>query len=346
MGHPFDFSVLQIRYAGCKGTLSVDPRLDNEHYQMRLRDSMNKFTSDHDILEICKLSAARTYTRNQLSGGKTCSSRNVWMFSSGALYLNRQDIVLLESRDIPHTNFLLLQNKHHLQLIRSLLTPAIAYELLQEKVLPGFQLNQIARHVNLVEEQFFAKLIITCAFNIVQELIDHTRIHISPEYARNMFGIVDEYGLLEYGQIFVQYTSTRDKKLPPQKSPLTIDWVDEDDEADRQKKKSIVTLLKGKVVVTKNPCHHPGDLRIFEAVYHKELAHLKDVIVFPQKGHRPHSNEISGSDLDGSYSSNAFRTSSRVIHSRRWIRGDLVRRSDSHHTERRALRVRFPRRSA
>lgn len=68
MGRRYDFSVLQIRYAGCKGTLSVDPRLDDErcHYKMRLRDSMNKFTSDHDILEICKLSAARTYSWKQI----------------------------------------------------------------------------------------------------------------------------------------------------------------------------------------------------------------------------------------------------------------------------------------
>jgi RNA-dependent RNA polymerase len=100
-----------------------------------------------------------------------------------------------------------------------------------------------------------------------------------------MFGIVDEYGVLEYGQVFVQYSLMRENKL------------------DRSEDKYIdrCEILEGEVVVTKNPCHHPGDLRIFEAVNPPELRHLKDVIVFPQKGHRPHSNEISGSDLDGSF---------------------------------------------
>lgn len=54
-----------------------------------------------------------------------------------------------------------------------------------------------------------------------------------------------------------------------------------------------------RVVVTKHPCHHPGDLRTFNAVDRAELRYLRDCIVFPQKGKRPHSNEISGSDLDG-----------------------------------------------
>ena len=239
------------------------------------------------------------------------------MSLSGALYLNRQDIVLLESRGVPHTNFLLLQNKDHLRLIRSLLTPEVAYELLEEKVLPGFNLITIARHINIVEEQFFVKLIITCAFNIIRELIDRTRIRISPEYARNMFGIVDEYGKLEYGQIFVQFSGMRVKKLSPAKDNPTVDSVEDEKETNRNQSSSECTVLHGKVVVTKNPCHHPGDLRVFEAVYHKELAHLKDVIVFPQKGHRPHSNEISGSDLDGSYSLNLRRPISSSIPSRR-----------------------------
>ncbi len=59
MGRFHSFSVLQIRYGGCKGTLSVDPKLDNQEHQLHIRESMHKFLSGHDILELCKLSAPR-----------------------------------------------------------------------------------------------------------------------------------------------------------------------------------------------------------------------------------------------------------------------------------------------
>lgn len=266
----YSFSVIQIRYGGCKGTLSVDWRLDiNPRYQVVIRDSMNKFTSDHDILEVCKLSAPRE------------------------LHLNRQDIVLLESREIPQTTFLRLQNDEHLWLVHALLQTSIAYELLQEKLVPVFELQKIARNMNIIEEPFFIQLIITCAFNIIRELIDRTRIRMDKNKARNMFGIVDEYGVLESGQVFIQYTETKPRKL---------EKLNEEEEEEGKGEGVYVEICKvytGKVVVTKNPCHHPGDLRVLDAVNHPYLRHLKDVIVFPQKGERPHSNEISGSDLDG-----------------------------------------------
>lgn len=113
-----------------------------------------------------------------------------------------------------------------------------------------------------------------------------------------MFGIVDEYGVLEEGQIFIQYTVKSDEYNNNDNNQNNKEQEDNEEE-DEEKEKSRVYRYEGKIVLTKNPCHHPGDLRTFDAVYRSELEHLKDVVVFPQKGSRPHSNQISGSDLDG-----------------------------------------------
>lgn len=105
-----------------------------------------------------------------------------------------------------------------------------------------------------------------------------------------MFGIVDETGILEYGQVFCQYTFLERE---------TLDDMNVNNRGRPNFHSETKRVVRGKIVVTKNPCHHPGDLRTFEAVDVPELRHLVDCIVFPQKGHRPHPNEISGSDLDG-----------------------------------------------
>lgn len=60
------------------------------------------------------------------------------------------------------------------------------------------------------------------------------------------------------------------------------------------------SLFEGRVIVTKNPCLWPGDVRVLTAVSNNKLARcMRDVIVFPTTGNRPHSNEMAGSDLDG-----------------------------------------------
>ncbi|CAF5097650.1 unnamed protein product, partial [Rotaria magnacalcarata] len=120
---------------------------------------------------------------------------------------------------------------------------------------------------------------------------ERTRLKLPKNSARNMIGIVDEYGVLEYGQVFVQYTELHGETLDDELGSSN------DSSITPQSEKAVI--LEQKVVVTKNPCHHPGDIRIFEAVDVPRLRHLKDVIVFPQRGKRPHPNEISGSDLDG-----------------------------------------------
>lgn len=108
-------------------------------------------------------------------------------------------------------------------------------------------------------------------------------------YGRAMFGIIDESRTLQYGEVFIQHTSN---------SQLESE------------------IVLGYVSVTKNPCLYPGkenkrkiiliknifylgDIRVLKAVDIPHLHHLHDCIVFPCNGLRPHTNEISGSDLDG-----------------------------------------------
>ena len=59
------------------------------------------------------------------------------------------------------------------------------------------------------------------------------------------------------------------------------------------------TIIDTEVLVTRNPCLHPGDLQKFRAVNIPEYSHLVDCIVFTTRGKRPSADLMSGGDLDG-----------------------------------------------
>ena len=69
--------------------------------------------------------------------------------------------------------------------------------------------------------------------------------------------------------------------------------ADREDEFNKNRK----LVLRGPVVVTRNPCLHPGDVRQLEAVDVPQLGHLVDCIVFPRRGSRPHPNEMAGKNI-------------------------------------------------
>ena len=188
---------------------------------------------------------------------------------SGLLCLNREVINLLEYRGISSVRLLVCQLRNIQWLVASLTSTESAITVLREKSLRVLPWTDIGRYPLVFKEPLFRQLIHRIIVNNLDQLVQ--RAHIRVPQARYMFGVVDEYGVLNEGEVFVQIT-----------------------DEDRTR-----TVLEKRVAVTKNPCHHPGDLRVLQAVDHPALRHLYDVVVFPQRGNRPHSSEISGSDLDG-----------------------------------------------
>ena len=70
-----------------------------------------------------------------------------------------------------------------------------------------------------------------------------------------------------------------------------MDTIDYDEDSNN--------ILDGKVLVGRNPCTHPGDLRVLTAVDRPELRHLFNVCVFSSLGDRPQCHKMGGGDLDG-----------------------------------------------
>ena len=96
-------------------------------------------------------------------------------------------------------------------------------------------------------------------------------------------GVIDETRTLKHNEVYVRILKPYAKK----------------EEQD--------FTLQGEVYVTKNPCLHPGDIKILKAVNNEKvrqnLSHMVNVIVFSsledEKDTRPIQNQISGGDLDG-----------------------------------------------
>lgn len=120
---------------------------------------------------------------------------------------------------------------------------------------------------------------------------DKIRTQVSAEYAkmlnkreeqkcrilipnsRLLFGVCDAWDVLKEGECSVKVTTDGDGV------PRALENTD--------------------ILVTRNPCLHPGDLQKFRVVAKPELAHLVDCIVFSTRGNRPAADLMSGGDLDG-----------------------------------------------
>ncbi|KAK9817915.1 hypothetical protein WJX72_004281 [[Myrmecia] bisecta] len=246
-------TALQIRFRGAKGMVTLCPHLHG--LQLNTRPSMEKFETEHDWLEVVKLAR--------------------WLPG----YLNRQIIMLLLDScgrgGVPDHVFEELQGAM-LAILNSMLHDSdAALEVLakyggaEEGVLRCMH-DMITAGCDMQREPHLEGLLAAVRAQLLQELKHKTRIFV-PQ-AAILMGVMDEHGVLQYGEVFLQVQRPTDTEA---------------------------TVITGLVLVSKNPCLHPGDVRKLMAVDRPELQHLVNVLIFPQLGTRPHPNEIGGGDLDG-----------------------------------------------
>ncbi|CAN6248973.1 unnamed protein product [Urochloa humidicola] len=254
-------SAFQIRYGGYKGVIAVDP---TSFFNLSLRPSMKKFESKSTMLNITNWS------------------------KSQPCYVNREIISLLSTLGIKDEIFLSMQQDEMHESDEMLTNKEAALSVLGKI---GGADTKIAAEMLLqgYEPSSEPYLLMILKAHWANRLADiRTRCKIHVQKGRVLLGCLDETGKLDYGQVYIRITKNR-KEQKYSEQPF---FCNDDDKT---------AVIIGKVAISKNPCLHPGDVRVLEAIYDPGLdaRGLIDCVVFPQRGDRPHPNECSGGDLDG-----------------------------------------------
>jgi RNA-dependent RNA polymerase len=266
-------SAYQIRYAGVKGVVAVNPlSLDDEAQPlMTIRPSMKKFESEHDIVDVLNISKIIP------------------------AYLNRQIIIILSALGIPDEVFHQFQESTIKSLSDVLTDEYTAFKSLIEN-LNGVIYQALGYGMmNYSIEPFFRSLLLLIYQKQMEDVLLRTRLYV--ENARILLGVVDETLTLKEDEVFVQISFEDEEDFTGNAVETSVeDYLYKRDLTFNRKTRVIV----GDVVIAKNPCLHPGDVRKYKAVDHPLLKRcMVDVIVFPAVGKRPIPNLCSGSDLDG-----------------------------------------------
>lgn len=194
-------------------------------------------------------------------------------------YLNDEVVVLLHTlgvssetlllKQAQHLDFLQMASKGDVRATFQFLSYVNRVDLAEKLLLDGIEpLREGMR--SLVKKEYARML----------KKRDEQRCRILIPKSRLLFGICDPTskdgctGKLKEGECFIRITLDGDGR------PHTI--------------------INTEVLVTRNPCLHPGDLQKFRAVDVPQFAgHLVDCIVFSTRGRRPSADLMSGGDLDG-----------------------------------------------
>ncbi|PBK99199.1 hypothetical protein ARMGADRAFT_1025474 [Armillaria gallica] len=108
------------------------------------------------------------------------------------------------------------------------------------------------------------------ATHILREIKHRARIRIPGSYT--LIGVSDEWDCLEEGEVYITIVD-----------PRTNERI----------------AVNGRVLLTRSPQIHPGDVQFAKAVRRSKLKHLTNVVVFSCKGSRSLPSCLGGGDLDG-----------------------------------------------
>lgn len=234
--------------------IAFDSRLFGE--RLCLRPSMIKFSgSDATAIEVCGAA-----------------------YSPLPMYLNRQLIKILEDLGVPGETFHSLQEDalEHLRMMTSSAINA-AIHLEDHSIGLAPQLPRLLRSLESLRlpfqaDDFLRGSVEMAALISLRELKYRSRIPV--EKGVTLYGIMDESGCLEEGEIFcVTDTPTEGRNV-----------------------------ITGCVTITRSPALHPGDVQVVRAVnvpVDSPLSELHNCVVFSQKGKRDLPSQLSGGDLDG-----------------------------------------------
>ncbi|KAI0517332.1 RdRP-domain-containing protein [Xylaria bambusicola] len=248
-----------------------DRRYTPSVYQIRYRGYKGVVTLDPTMKNPQTLLKLRK-SMKKFSGGDDLSFAVV-EYSKPYVYghLNDEVVILLHALGISAETLLRKQNAHLRFLDAATKDPRVAFKFLcsinkfelAEKVLMESLETSRPEITKLIKEEK-GKMLNKRKTQKCRILVPESRL---------LYGVCDAWGVLKPGECHVKIT-TDENGLPQ-------------------------TLKSAHVLVTRNPCLHPGDLQKFKLVYRPELSHLVDCIVFPICGRRPSADMMSGGDLDG-----------------------------------------------
>ncbi|KAI0695361.1 RdRP-domain-containing protein [Cytidiella melzeri] len=178
--------------------------------------------------------------------------------------LNRQAILLMESLGVPTKTLLefLRAEKRSIEGLEDSFAPE------RLAIVTVFPLKQAFTH-HVADDPFVDAVTSLVKCRLLSELKWKAWIEIQD--SAFLMGVPDETDSLSEGEVFCQIH-------PPHGKPQVI---------------------TGQCVIYRNPCLHPGDVRVVKAVDCPSLRHLRNVIVFNVRGERDLPNMLSGGDLDG-----------------------------------------------